>query len=119
MNVDHDSKYVVNTFIPFYLFPSLNLKHPEGRNSVILHYLPNIWHFTVLEKYLLNKGMTIHRFQNTEDQPMDGYPLNQRMLRLNGGLNIMGVTLCIRRESELFAATDQVSVADAGLKPGP
>lgn len=32
------------------------------------------------------------------------------MLGLNGGL---------RRESDLFATTDQVSVADAGLKPGP
>lgn len=111
-----------DTFISLYLFPSLNLKHPEGRNPdsfIIIFPIPGTsW---VLNKYLLNKGMTIHHLENIKDQPMDRYPLNERMSGLHGGLNTTSVPLLIykRRVSDLLAATDQVSVADAGLEPGP
>lgn len=49
----------------------------------------------MLNKYLLNKKITIHHSESTEDRPVDGYPLNQRMLGLNRGLNITSVTLLI------------------------
>lgn len=51
----------------------------------------------MLNKYLPNKRITIHHFENTEDQPVGGYPLNQRMVGLNRGLNITRVTLLIHK----------------------
>lgn len=44
--------------------------------------------FTVLNKYLLSKGMTIHCLENTEDPPMEGYPPNQGTGGPNGSLAI-------------------------------
>lgn len=56
MKVDQASKSGFDTFMPFYLFPYLNLKHPKGRNSMSFFIISEYLALQVLDKYLLNEG---------------------------------------------------------------
>lgn len=76
-------KYNIDSFTPLNLFPFLNSKHPEGRNRLIHQDLPNSWHFMDAPYLLVRPRRTVHHLGFTEAQPMEGNPLNQRMLGQN------------------------------------
>ena len=77
-------KYNIDSFTPLNPFPSLNCKHPEGRNLLIHQDLPNSWHFMDAPCLLGRPRRTVHPLGHTEAQPMERNPLLQRMLGQNG-----------------------------------
>ena len=73
-------KYNIDSFTPLNPFPSLNSKHPEGRNRLFHQDL----HFMDAPYLLVRPRRTVHHLGHAEAQPMEGNPLNQRMLGRNG-----------------------------------